>query len=261
MNSLHHTELRNRAKALRLNGLIEHWDEVCNCEWLAPLLKWEEDERAHRSLQRRLRDARIGTFKGLADFDWQWPSRIDQDAVSELMSLSFMKDANNVVLSGPNGVGKTTIARNIAYQAIIAGHSVMFRSASELLGELGAIESDAILRRRLRYYTAPDLLAIDEVGYLSYSNRHADLLYELISRRHESKSTMITTNKQFSQWSEVFPNAACVGTLLDRLVHHCEVISIEGDSWRLKESRERSEASARRRRKKAAARKNSTRHG
>jgi len=258
MNSLQHTELLNRAKALRFHGVVEHWDEICNCDWLAPLLKWEEDERAHRSLQRRLGGAKIGSFKGLADFDWQWPTRIDQEAVVELMSLAFIKDASNAVLTGPNGTGKTTIARNIAYQAIIAGHSVMFRSASELLGELSAIESDAILRRRLRYYTGPALLVIDEVGYLSYSNRHADLLYELISRRHETKSTIITTNKQFSQWSEVFPNAACVGTLLDRLLHRCEVISIEGDSWRLKESRERSEANAKRRRKKATTRKETT---
>jgi len=92
----------------------------------------------------------------------------------------------------------------------------------------------------LRHYAAPDVLIIDEIGYLSYSNRHADLLFELVSRRYENKSTLVTTNKAFSEWSEVFPNAACVVSLVDRLIHHSEIISIEGESYRLKEAKERS---------------------
>ena len=121
----------------------------------------------------------------------------------------------------------------------------------ELLGELAALDSDSALRRRLRHYAAPDLLVIDEVGYLSYSNRHADLLFELISRRYETKSTLVTTNRPFAEWSEVFPNAACVVSLVDRLVHNAEVISIDGDSYRLKEAKERSAERAAKRKKKA----------
>ncbi len=147
----------------------------------------------------------------------------------------------------PHGVGKSTLAQNVAYQALIAGRTVLFKSASEMLGELAALDSDSALRRRLRHYAAPDILVINEVGYLSYSNRHADLLFELVSRRYETKSTIVTTNKPFKEWSEVFPNAACVVSLVDRLVHRSEVISIEGESYRLKEARERTEARARQR--------------
>lgn len=236
--------LHARAQALRLNGLVEHWAEVDGAEWVAPLLQWEEDERRHRSLQRRVRAARLGRFKSLSDFHWQWPERIDRAAIEELMTLSFLKEATNVVLMGPNGVGKSTLAQNVAYQALLHGHTVLFTSASQMLGELAALDSDSALRKRLHRYTAPDVLLIDEVGYLSYGNRHADLLFELISRRYEARSTIVTTNKPFAAWSEVFPNAACVVSLVDRMVHRAEVISIEGESYRLKEARERAEQRA-----------------
>lgn len=166
------------------------------------------------------------------------------------MELNFIAEAANVVLVGNNGVGKSMLAQNVAHQALIHGHTVRFTTAGELLGDLAALDSDAALRRRLRHYAAPDLLVIDEIGYLSYSNRHADLLFELVSRRYEAKSTIVTTNKSFADWSSVFPNAACVVSLVDRLVHHSEVIVIEGESYRLKEAKERSEQRGRQRRKK-----------
>ena len=157
------------------------------------------------------------------------------------MTLSFMKDATNVVLMGPNGVGKSMLACNLGHQALIQGRTVLFTTAGQLLGDLAALDSDTTLRRRLRHYAAPDLLVIDEVGYLSYSNRHADLLFELISRRYENKSTVVTTNRAFKEWHEVFPNAACVVSLIDRLVHRCEVLAIKGKSYRLKEAMERTQ--------------------
>ena len=116
------------------------------------------------------------------------------------------------------------------------------------MGDLAALDSDSTLRRRLRHYVNPTLLVIDEVGYLSYSNRHADLLFELISRRYENKSTLVTTNRPFAEWREVFPTAACVASLIDRLVHHAEIIAIDGESYRLKEATERSEKRGRQRR-------------
>jgi DNA replication protein DnaC len=234
-------QLRSRAAALHLNGVVAHWPEVATADWVPKLVGWEEEERTRRSLERRLRDARIGRFKPLADFDWKWPTRCDRGAIEGLMSLEFIAEAANVVLVGPNGVGKSMTVKNVAHQALIRGHTVRFTTAGELLGDLAALDSDTALRRRLRHYAAPDLLVIDEIGYLSYSNRHADLLFELVSRRYESKSTVVTTNKPFSEWPEVFPNAACVVSLVDRLIHHSEVISLEGESYRLKEAKERSE--------------------
>ncbi len=229
--------LHTRAQALHLHGLLAHWAAVAAAPWLPDLLQWEEQERARRSLERRLRAAQIGRFKALCDFDWSWPTRCDQAAIAALMTLEFLKDATNVVLQGPNGVGKTTLARNLAYQALLHGHTVRFTTAGALLGDLAALDSDSLLRRRLRHYAAPQLLVIDEVGYLSYSHRHADLLFELVSRRYEQKSTLITTNRPFAEWGEVFPGAACVVSLIDRLLHHAEIIAIEGDSYRLKEVR------------------------
>ncbi len=233
--------LLERARALKLYGLLAHWDEIDQTGWIEPLITWEETERQRRSLERRLRAARIGRFKPLADFDWQWPAQCDREAVADLMRLSFIDEAANPILLGPNGAGKSTIARNIAHQAVLHGHTVLFTTAAQMLNELAAQDGDRALRRRLRHYAQPTLLAIDEVGYLSYSNRHADLLFEIVSRRYEEKSTLLTTNRPFSEWGEVFPNASCVVSLVDRLVHNAEIISIEGESYRLKEARERAE--------------------
>jgi hypothetical protein len=163
---------------------------LADCAWVEPLISWEEAERARRSLERRLASAHIGRFKPLADFDWDWPEQCDRAAISELMSLEFLKSATNAILVGSSGLGKSTLAQNIAHQAVLHGHTVLFTTAGQLLGDLAALDSDSALRRRLRHYAAPSLLVIDEVGYLSYSNRHADLLFELINRRHESRSTL-----------------------------------------------------------------------
>src|SRR6202050_4495586 len=243
MNSL--DTLQARAKALQLNGLLAHWTQVATEGWVNSLIDWEEQERARRSLERRLREARIGRFKPICDFDWNWPKRCDRAAFEALMSLDFLKDATNVVLVGPNGVGKSTLARNVAYQALIHGHTVLFTSAGQLLGDLASLDSDSALRRRLHHYARPSLLVVDEVGYLSYSNRHADLLFELVSRRYEHKSTVVTTNRPFAEWREVFPNATCVVSLVDRLVHHAEILAIEGESYRFKEAQERADNRAR----------------
>jgi DNA replication protein DnaC len=242
--------LRTRAQALHLHGLLAHWPQIASADWVEPLIQWEEDARSRRSLERRLAAAHIGRFKPICDFDWLWPKRCDRQAIEALMSLDFLNDATNVVIIGPNGVGKSMLAQNLAHQALVHGHTALFTTAGQLLGDLAALDSDSALRRRLRYYGSPDYLAIDEIGYLSYSNRHADLLFELISRRYEKKSTVVTTNKSFSTWHEVFPNAACVVSLVDRLLHHAEVINIDGESYRLKEAQERSEQRTQKRKSK-----------
>lgn len=241
--------LRQRATDLRLHGVLAHWSELSDADWLPKLIDWEEQARAQRSLERRLGGARIGRFKSIADFDWAWPKQCERAAIEALMTLEFMTQSVNVVLRGNNGVGKSMLAKNVAHQALVQGYTVRFTTAGEMLGELAAMDSDAGLRRRLRHFVNPDLLVIDEIGYLSYSNRHADLLFELVNRRYESKSTIVTTNKAFADWGEVFPNAACVVSLIDRLLHHSEVIAIEGESYRLKEAQERAADSASKRKR------------
>ena len=237
----HNEALYQRVVCLKLHGLIAYWDEIEASEipQIERWIQWEEQERSQRGMQRRLRAARLGRFKPLADFEWKWPKKIDQNAVSDLMSLEFIKTGANAIFIGPNGVGKSTITQNIAHQAIIHGHSVLFTTAAQMLNELAAIDSDSALRRRLKHYAQPDLLVIDEVGYLSYGNRHADLLFEIINSRYEKRATMITTNRPFSQWNDLFPNAACVVSMIDRLIHHAEIIDIQGESYRKKEANER----------------------
>jgi DNA replication protein DnaC len=232
-------ELRRRVHRLGLQGLLADWDQVAAEPWLPALLEREERERARRSLERRLRHAKLGRFKPLADFDWSWPKKIDRAQIEELFTLRFLEDASNVVLVGPNGVGKTMIAQNLAHEAVLHGHTVRFLTAAELLGDLAAQETASALQRRLRRHLRPQLLFVDELGYLSYDHRHADLLFEIVSRRYTHKSIVISTNKAFSEWNEVFPHASCVVTLIDRLVHHAEIVVIDADSYRLKEAQER----------------------
>ncbi len=243
MTNITNDNLLLRAKALKLYGIVAHWEEIAKeelKEFIKQFIAWEETERSHRSLERRLRSSRIGRFKQLVDFDWGWPKKCDRDAIEEFMQLEFIKEATNIIFCGPNGVGKSTLARNIAYQAVIHGHTVLFSTAGHMLNELASQDGDNALRRKIKYYVQPTVLVIDELGYLSYSNRHADLLFEVISRRYQEKPTIVTTNKPFSEWSEMFPNASCVVSLIDRLVHNSEIISIEAESYRLKEAKEQS---------------------
>jgi DNA replication protein DnaC len=236
--------LKQQAKKLKLYGLLARWDELNDAQLplIRDLLQWEAVERKQRGLERRLDQAHLGKFKPLVDFDWDWPTQCDRGAVSDTLQLEFIPTATNIILMGPNGIGKSTIAQNIAHYAVLQGHTALFVSAAQMLGDLTAQDGDNALRRRLKHYTKPEVLVIDEVGYLSYGTRHADLLFEIVSRRYESKPTILTTNKAFAEWGEVFPNASCVVSLVDRLIHHSELIVLEGASYRMKEAKERAEA-------------------
>jgi len=218
------------------------------------IARLEQVEKTQRSLQSRLQRARIGRFKPIADFDWNWPKKIERDLIERALTLDFIREGRNLALIGTNGLGKTLIARNIAHQAVLAGFSVLCTTAAELIEDLRSCGPET-LRRRLSRYTRPHLLTIDEVGYLAYDSHAADLLYKVVDRRYErpgvrelpSRSILITTNLAFGAWNTVFPNATSIATLLDKLTHHADVTLIEGESYRVHESRK--EAAARRKKK------------
>jgi DNA replication protein DnaC len=199
---------------------------------LEHLVEHEQQERTRRSLERRLARARIGRFTPMSDFDWAWPKRIDRAAVDAALRLDFLAEAHNVVLVAAQGLGKTMIAQNLAHAAVLAGTHVLFTTAASLLLDLGGQESTRGLARRLNHYATRGLLVLDEIGYLSYDARAADLLFQVVSRRYERKSLVLTTNLPFSEWPTIFPNAATATALIDRLVHHAEILTIEGDSYR-----------------------------
>jgi DNA replication protein DnaC len=203
---------------------------------LEELVRLEVQERARRSVERRLSRAHLGRFKPIVDYDWDWPKSIDREAVERILRLGFIERTENVVLVSPHGLGKTMIAKNIAHAAILAGQSALFVSASELLLDLRKQETARALERRLRHYTSPHLLLIDEIGYLSYDNAAADLLFQIVTRRYERKPIVLTTNLSFAEWNTVFPNAACATALIDRLTHHSEIVAIEGESYRRREA-------------------------
>jgi DNA replication protein DnaC len=236
------SELRATATTLRLYGLLAHWADVVSEPWLPRVIEMERDERARRSHEYRLRNAKIGAFKDRADFDWSHPKKIDRAQIEELFTLDFLEEGTNVVLIGPNGTGKTMLARNLAYEAVSRGVSTRYISASDMLASLGGL-TGSMLTHRLKRYTAPSLLVIDELGYLRYDSHLADLLYEVISRRYDTKlSTVITTNRPFAEWNQVFEGAACVATMVDRLCHRVELVAVEGASYRAAEAKARAKA-------------------
>jgi DNA replication protein DnaC len=232
--------LHERVRRLGLQGALAHWSEIAHEPWLHRLLDWEEEERGRRSLERRISDAKIGGFKAMADFDWAWPTKIDRELVRDLFSLAFIEEGANAVLVGPNGIGKSMMAQNLAHEAVLRGFRVRYTTASGMLSDLSAQDGALALGRRLHHYASPQLLVVDEVGYLSYDARYADLLFEVVTRRYqEHRAIVLTTNKPFAEWNNVFPNAACIVTLIDRLVHRSEIVEVEGESYRLKEAKER----------------------
>jgi len=247
MTSLNETinnNLKSQLERISLKAFAQNFDgfidRACKDRWsprriLEEICAIESTERDKLSLQHRLRFSGIGRFKPVADFDWNWPTEIDRGIIEQALSLDFIQEGRNIILIGGNGLGKTMIAKNIAHNAVLAGHSVLFRSASDIIRHLQC-DSHMLRSRRLQAYARPSLLVIDELAYLSFDDNAADLLYEVVNRRYERCSIVITTNRPFKEWNQVFPNATCIAALLDRLTHHADVTAIIGDSYRLHES-------------------------
>jgi DNA replication protein DnaC len=235
------TPLTDQLAALGLRATAAHLDDVVA---LATKRRWgplqllehlataEQQDRHRRSLERRLAASRIGRFTPMTEFDWAWPKRIDRLTVEAALRLDFLAEAHNICLVAAQGLGKTMIAQNIAYNAVLAGHRVLFTTAAQLLLDLGSQESARSLAHRLRHYATRSLLLIDEIGYLSYDARAADLLFQVVSQRYERRSLVLTTNLPFSDWTNIFPNAATATALIDRVIHHAEILTIEGSSYR-----------------------------
>lgn len=241
------SDLERSLKNLGLYYSAEHLDDIiahATKKRLAPrqlfehVTHLENQERARRSLERRLSRSKLGPFKPMADFEWDWPAKISRSDIEAALELDFLDRRRNVVLVAAEGLGKTMIARNIIHNAILNGSSALFISAAELLLDLGSQESARGLDRRLKHYSRIGLLAIDEIGYLSYDVRNADLLFQLISMRYEKKPLVLTTNLHFSEWPKIFPGAGCTVALIDRVVHHADIIPIEGKSYRLRDATE-----------------------
>lgn len=222
----HYTQLS--AKAAR--------DQIGHQDYLAQLTKGELDLRHDRATARRIRNARFPVIKTLDQFSWSWPKKINRMAVQNLYRLQFMEDKANVIFLGTVGLGKTHLAAALGYTACLAGKSVLFTTAVDAINTLATAQATSRLKVELKKYLAPSLLILDELGYLPIDKHGADLLFQVISQRYERGSTVITSNRAYKQWPEIFNNdSTLTSALLDRLLHHAETMVIEGPSYRMKD--------------------------
>jgi len=225
--------LRENYAALAQEAAQKNWDHL---QYLQSLIQGEFDQRRQRIIQRRIKEARFPVLKTLDQFRWDWPKKINRLAVQNLFRLGFIKDKANVIFLGTVGLGKTHLASALGYAACQEGHSVLFANTINVINELSAAQRDGALKHSLKKYLRPQVLILDEVGYLPIDQRGADLLFQTVSQRYERGSIILTTNKAFKQWPAIFNNDSTItSAVLDRLLHHAETIVIEGSSFRMKD--------------------------
>lgn len=212
---------------------LETWPHV---ELLARLVDGEAQYRADNALRRRLKAARFPVLKTLDTFDWNWPRKINRPLVQDLFRLAWVPEHGNVIFLGGVGQGKTHLASALAYAACLEGYSVLFTTAIEVIQTLAAAQVTHKFRTELKRYLKPQVLVLDELGYLPIDKAGADLLFQVVSQRYECGALILTTNTPFKQWSGLFNNDSTLASaLLDRLLHHAQTVVIEGKSYRMKD--------------------------
>ena len=230
---------------LRLPEIAKCYQEVLDdaarkgssmLEVLATLIGVERTARAQRALERRLREARLPLRKTLAEYNFQFPKRVPKTAIVRLFDCDFIARHGCAVLIGPTGTGKSHLLSALGYAACEKGHSVRHVRAVDMINHLTTAQINGLLGKALKSYTRPDLLLLDELGYLPIDKRGADLLFQVIAARYESGSIVLTTNRPFREWGTLLDVDNTLATaLIDRLMHHGEAIVIKGDSYRMKD--------------------------
>ena len=239
-------ELEHLLGKLKMDHLEAQLDAVCEQAaqrqadyktFLVQALQTEWQGRYQRGTELRLRQARFPWLKTLEQFDFEFQPSLDRRQVRELAGMSFVERAHNVIVLGPPGVGKTHLAIVLGIKAVEAGYSVLFLTLEELIGRLVRAAKESRLDRSLQQLTYPKVLIIDEIGYLPLSSFEASLFFRLVVRRYERASMIITSNKSFLDWGEVFSDPVLATAILDRLLHYSTTLNIKGESYRLKEKR------------------------
>ena len=237
--------LQKQLQSLKLTSFLEQYNpaakKAAEQQWtypqyLAELAETEANLRHDNLIQRRILAARFPVKKTLDDFQWNWPKKINRPQIQELFRLHFLDNKANVIFLGGVGLGKTHLSTALAYHACLRGHSVLFASAIDIINTLSAAQSTGRLKFEMKKYLKPAILLIDELGYLPVDRKGADLLFQVISQRYECGSIILTTNKAFKKWPEIFSNdSTLTSAVLDRLLHHAETVVIEGKSFRMKD--------------------------
>ena len=219
-------------------------DSISHVEYLQRLVEAEAAVRYERSVLRRTRAARLPVLKTIEQFDWTWPKKINKPAVTDLFRLRFIEQNSNAVIIGGVGLGKTHLAIALAHEACLSNIPVLFTSAVEIVNHLAAAQATHTLHKALKDYLKPRLLIIDELGFVPMDKDAADLFFQVVSARYERSATLVTTNIVYTKWAHIFDNNSTIASaILDRLLHHCQTITIEGTSYRMQNNTHNKEKS------------------
>lgn len=244
MSELISLRIKEAATRLHLANLEDNLATLCEradssqlgyLEFLDLVLEEETGVRDGRRFRNALKLSGLPHHKTIDEFDFAFQPDLDKRKVRDLVSLAFVEAKSNVALLGPPGVGKTMLAVSLAVAACQAGYSIYFTSLDDLVRNLREAESSGRFARKLQTYLKPSVLVVDEVGYLPLNRTDANMVFQMVSRRYEKGSIIVTSNKSFGEWGQVFGDDVLASAILDRLLHHCEVISINGPSYRLKD--------------------------